>query len=42
LATCAQASAVSWSTQANTHTQPSLRVQAMVASVPQRRLGAWG
>jgi hypothetical protein len=28
------------STQANTHTHPSPRVQAMVASVPQRWLGA--
>jgi hypothetical protein len=42
LATWAQASALSWSTQANTHTQPSARVQAMVASVPQRWLGAAG
>jgi hypothetical protein len=31
---------VEWSTQANTHTQPSARVQAMVASVPQRTFGA--
>ena len=36
LATCAHASAVEWSTTANTHIQPSTRVQAMMASVPQR------
>ena len=40
LATWAQASAGEWSTQATTHTQPAARVQAMVASVPQRWLGA--
>jgi len=42
LATWVQASADQWSTLANTHTQPSCRVQAMVASVPHRRLGPVG
>ena len=40
LATWHQASSVWWSTRTKTQTQPSVLVQAMVASVPQRRFGA--